>query len=133
MDDVQPGKITGGRGHVRGGHFRMATGTGGISLGVYGGWAILRAWQAIQGGFGEMASLKHGQNCSICGGGLQVSLPTEGGGLVRPASLRSTTIKDVLIHILGNAVTGGPGTQAGIRGRRTSAMRPVSISEGCHV
>jgi hypothetical protein len=71
-------------------------------------WAIWRALQAIQGGFGEMANPKHGKNCNICRGGLKVPLPTEREGLVRPASQRSTTIEDVLIHILGNAITGGP-------------------------
>jgi hypothetical protein len=36
-------------------------------------------------------------------------------------------------HFLGNAVMGSPGTQAGIRGRRTSARGPIRINEGCHV
>jgi hypothetical protein len=36
MDDVQPGKITGRRGHVLEGHFRVAPGTGGISGGGAG-------------------------------------------------------------------------------------------------
>jgi hypothetical protein len=53
-----------------------------------------------------MASPKHGKNHSICRGGLQVPLPInlELEGFMRPASQRSTTIKDDLIHILGNAV-----------------------------
>jgi hypothetical protein len=97
------------------------------------GWAIWRALQAIQGGFQEMNPPKHGDNCSICRGSLQVSLPTEREGFVRPASQSSSTIKGVLIHILGNAITGGPGTQAGIQGWRTSAMGPMHINEGCHV
>jgi hypothetical protein len=60
MDDVQPGKITGKRGHAREGHFRVAPGTGGISVRDGRGWAIWRALQAIQGGFREMATPKHG-------------------------------------------------------------------------
>jgi hypothetical protein len=47
MDDVQPGKFMGRRGHVQEGHCRVAPGTGGISLGVYRGWAICRAWQLV--------------------------------------------------------------------------------------
>jgi hypothetical protein len=35
-------------------------------VGVGRGWAIWRAWQAIQGEFGEMATPKHGEKCSIC-------------------------------------------------------------------
>jgi hypothetical protein len=68
---------------------------------------IWRAMQAVQVGFGEMAPPKHGQNRSICKGGLQVTLPTDWEGFVSPASQRFT--KNVLIHFLGNAVTGGPG------------------------
>jgi hypothetical protein len=52
---------------------------------------------------------------------------------VCPASQRSTTIEDVLIQILGNAVTGGRRTQARIRGQRTSAMGLVRINKGCRV
>jgi hypothetical protein len=52
---------------------------------------------------------------------------------VCPASQRSTMIEDVLIHILGNAVTGCPRTQARIWGQRTFAMGPVHINKGCHV
>jgi hypothetical protein len=116
MDDVQPGKITGRRGHFRKGHFRVAPGTGGISMGGGRGWAIWRALQAVQGGFQEMNPPKHGENCSICRGSLQVSLPTEREGFVRPASQSSTTIEGVLIHILGNVITGGPGRRRGFRG-----------------
>jgi hypothetical protein len=51
---------------------------------------------------------------------LQVQLPTERDsrreGFVCPASHRSTTFDNVLIHILGNAVTGGSETQAGFWG-----------------
>jgi hypothetical protein len=65
-------------------------------------------------------------------GGLQVPLLAERKVFVHPASQRSTTIEDVLIHILGNAVTGGPGTQEGILGRRTSTMGPIHINKGCH-
>jgi hypothetical protein len=97
------------------------------------GWAIWRAVQAVHVGFGEMATPKHGKNRSICRGGLQVPLPTEREGFVCSASQRSTTMEDVLIHFLGNAVAGGPGTHAEIRGRRTSAMEAIRINKGCHV
>jgi hypothetical protein len=97
------------------------------------GWAIWRAVHAVQVGFGEMATPKHGKNRSICRGGLQVPLPTEREGFVCPASQRYTTIEDVLIHVLGNAVTGGPGTQAEILGWRASAMGLVHVNKGCHV
>jgi hypothetical protein len=60
-------------------------------------------------------------------------VPTEREGFACPASQRSTTIEDVLIHFLGNALTGGPGTCAGDVGAEESAMGPVSIDEGCHV
>jgi hypothetical protein len=137
MDDVEPGKITGRRGHGQEGHFRVAPRTGEIIVGGgrgVRGWAIWRAMQAVQVGFSsEMATPQHGQNRSICRGGLQVPLPTDRKGFVCPASQMSTTIEDVLIHFLGNAVTGGSGTQAGIRGKRTSAMGLVRIKKGCHV
>jgi hypothetical protein len=133
MDDVQPGKITGRRGHGREGHFRAAPGAGGISVWGGRGWAIWGVVQAIQVGFREMATLKHGKKRSICRGGLQVPLPTKREGFVRLASQRSTTIEDVLIHFLGNTVRGGPGTQVGIRGRRTSTMGLVCTNKGCHV
>jgi hypothetical protein len=120
MDDVKPGKIPGRRGHVREGHFRVAPATCGISVGGARGWTIWRTVhehvQAVQAGFREislshlssMATPKHGKNCSICKGGLQVTLRTEQAGFVCPASQRSTTIEDVLIHFLDNAFT-GPG------------------------
>jgi hypothetical protein len=66
MDNVQPGKITGRRGHVQEGHLRVAPGTGGISVGGGRGWAIWRALQAVQVGFEEMVTPKHGKNRSIC-------------------------------------------------------------------
>jgi hypothetical protein len=117
MDDVQPGKIMGRRGHVWEGHFKEAPGTGGVSEGGWQGLGYLqRAWQATQGGLVDMTTPKHGENCSIFRGGLQVPLPIEREGLLRPASQRPTTLEDVLIHILGNAVTGGPRTQAGDSG-----------------
>jgi ribosomal protein L15 len=106
-DESTAGRVTSG----------AASGTGGISVRGGRGWAIWRAVQAIQVGFREMATPKHGKNRSICRGGLQVPLSTEREWSVCPASQRSTTIEDALIHFLGNAVTGGPGTQAGIRGR----------------
>jgi hypothetical protein len=73
MDDVKPGKITGRRGHVREGHFRVAPATCGISVGGGRGWAIWRTVhehvQAVQVGFREislshlssMATPKHGK------------------------------------------------------------------------
>jgi hypothetical protein len=97
-------------------------------VGVGRGWAVWRAVQAVQVGFKETVTPKHGDCHSICRGGLQVTLPTEREGIVCPASQRSTTIEDVLIHFMGNAVTGGPWKQAGIWGRRTSAMGPVRIN-----
>jgi hypothetical protein len=42
-------------------------------------------------------------------------------------------IEDVLIHFLGKAVTGGPGTHAVIQGRRTSALGLIRTNKGCHV
>jgi hypothetical protein len=42
---------------------------------------------------------------------------------------KATTIKYVLIHILGNAVLGGSGAQAGTLGQRASAMDLVHIHE----
>jgi hypothetical protein len=86
MDDVQPGKIAGRRGHFQEVHLRVAPGTGGISVGGGMGWAIWRALQTIQGGFGEMATQKHSKNSSICRAGMQVPLPTEREGFVHPAS-----------------------------------------------
>jgi hypothetical protein len=62
-----------------------------------------------------MATSKHGEKCSICRVGLQVPLLTEREGFVRPASQSSTTIDDVLMHMLGSDVMGGPGTQGGIQ------------------
>jgi hypothetical protein len=100
MDDVKPGQITGRRGHGREGHFRVAPGTGGISLRGGTGWAIWRAVHAVQVGFGEMASRKQGKNHNICRGGPQVQLLIGREGFVCPARQRSTTIEDVLIHIL---------------------------------
>jgi hypothetical protein len=128
MDDVQPGKITGRRGRVREGHFRVASGTGGISVGDGRGWAICWALQAIQCGFGEMATPKHGENCSICRGGLQVLLLTEWEGFARPASQRFTTIEDVSTHILGNAVTGGPWGLGGDSGAEFTCAMLVFIT-----
>jgi hypothetical protein len=66
MNDMQPGKFMGRRGHVREGHFRVAPGTGGIGLRGGRGLAIWRALQAIRGGFWEMATPKHVENRSIC-------------------------------------------------------------------
>jgi hypothetical protein len=99
MDDVQPGMIIGRRGHGRQGHFRVAPGTDGISVGVGRGWAIWRAVQAVRAGFKETVTPKHGDCCSICRGGLQVLLPTEREGLVCPASHRSSTIEDVFVEV----------------------------------
>jgi hypothetical protein len=56
-----------------------------------------------------MATVKHGQDCSICGSSLQVPLSAEREGFMRSASEMATTVKDALIHILGNTVSGGPG------------------------
>jgi hypothetical protein len=62
-----------------------------------------------------------------------VPLLTEREGFERPAIQGSTTIKDVLTHILGNAITEGPGTQVGILGQRASAMGPIRKNKGLHV
>jgi hypothetical protein len=58
---------------------------------------------------------------------LQVPLST---GFVRRATQPSTTTKDMLMHILGNAVTRSPGTQAWIQGQQTSATGPMRIDKG---
>jgi hypothetical protein len=47
---------------------------------------------------------------------LQVPLPTECEGFVRPARQGSTTMEDVLTHFLGNAITGGPWDAGGDSG-----------------
>jgi hypothetical protein len=56
-----------------------------------------------------MAAVKLGQDCSICESSLQVPLSAEREGFMRSASEMATTVKDALIHILGNAVAGVPG------------------------
>jgi hypothetical protein len=43
-------------------------------------------WHAVQGGFREVATTKHGNNCSIYTSGLQVPLSAEQKGFMHPAS-----------------------------------------------
>jgi hypothetical protein len=57
----------------------------------------------------------------------QVPLPAERQGFTRPTSQRATTIKDVLKHILGNAVLGSLGAQAEILGRSASVSDLIRI------
>jgi hypothetical protein len=49
------------------------------------------------------------------------------------ASVRAPTIKDLSIHILGNAVPRGPGAQASILGWRAFTMGLTRIHEWCHL
>jgi hypothetical protein len=132
MDDVQPGKILGRRGHVWESHSREARGTGGTSDGGWQGLGYLqKALQAFQGGFVDMATPKHGKNFSIFRGGEQVQLPIEREGLLRPASQRSTTrghVRGWVDTYSGRCCNGGPWDAGGIRGRRTSGMGPIHIN-----
>jgi hypothetical protein len=50
VDDVQPGKSVGRRGHNGGSHFGVAAGTGGISARVGRSRAIRMSWEATPGG-----------------------------------------------------------------------------------
>jgi hypothetical protein len=60
---------------------------------------------------------------------MHVPLSAERERFMRPTSQRAATIKYVVIHILGNAVLGGPGAQARILGWRASATDPIRIHE----
>jgi hypothetical protein len=84
MDDVQLGKITCRRRHTQeGGHFRVAPGTRGIGFGGGRSWLIWRAWQAIQGGCGEIRHFETWRKLQH----LQILLPTEWEGFVYHASV----------------------------------------------
>jgi hypothetical protein len=98
MVDVQSGKILGRIRRFGSSRVGVAPGTGGIGAGVGRSRAMRMAWQTIQ--WEVRATTKHGQNCSICGSGVQVPLLAEWAGFMHPASHRTTTIEDVLIHIL---------------------------------
>jgi hypothetical protein len=120
MNDVQPGKIMGRRGHVWEGHFKEAPGTSGVSEGGWQGLGYLqRAWQASQGGLVDMTTPTHGENCSIFRGGLQVPLPIEREGLLRPASQRYTTrghVRRWVDTYSGQCCNGGPWEAGGDSG-----------------
>jgi hypothetical protein len=77
-------------------------------------WGV--AGDGLSGGLCRPSKLGSGR-WPLRRGGLHIPLPTERKGFVCPASQRSTKIEDVLIHFLGNAVTGGPGTLVGFEGR----------------
>jgi glutamate-1-semialdehyde aminotransferase len=109
MDNVQPGKVAGRIGHLWGHHVRVTPGADETGVRVGGCRAIKMTWQTIQWGVREVATAKHVQDCSICRSGLQVPLSAEQEGIVRYASERAATVKDVLIQVLGNAASGGPG------------------------
>jgi hypothetical protein len=66
-------------------------------------------------------------NCSIGRSSLQVPLSAMREGLMSLTSSWVTSIKDALIHSLGNDVSGGPGANAGFLVRRASAMDLVCI------
>jgi hypothetical protein len=122
MDDLRPGKIAGRIGHFGGCNVGVAPGAGEISAGGGGSQAIRMTGQAMQWGVREVGTVKYGQNCSICRSGLQVKLSGEREELLRPASHRATTVKDVLMQFLGNAVSVAPGAQARVLGWRASAI-----------
>jgi hypothetical protein len=86
MDDVQPEKIAGRRRHLGWSDFGVAPSAGGIGAGVGRSRAIRMTGLTIQGGVREMATAKHGQNCSNRGRGLQVPLLAERGGFMGPKS-----------------------------------------------
>jgi hypothetical protein len=64
---------------------------------------------------------------------MQLGLSTDQEGFISTTSQRAITIKDMLIHIPSNAVSRGPGVQAGILGRELTAMDLTCIHERCHV
>jgi hypothetical protein len=74
-----------------------------------------------------VATAKHSLNCRIGRSGLQVPLPAEWGGFIHPVSQRAAPVEDVLTHIMGNAVSGGPWGQMRILRWRASAMGLIRI------
>jgi hypothetical protein len=120
---VQPGKIAIRRRHNGGSHLDVAPGTGGFNAGFGRSRAIRMTWETIQMGVREVSTAKHGKNS------LQVPLLAEQEGFERPTSHWATTIKDVLVHVMGNALLGGLGAQAEMLGQRASALDLIRIHQ----
>jgi hypothetical protein len=129
VDDVQPGKSAVKKRHFRGSHIGMASGTGEIGDEVGGSRAVRMTWQALRGRARklEVSTVMHALNCSIGRSSLQVPLLAEREWFLRPTSHRATPHGQRCVDTY-------PGQcQAGILGRRASAMDLQRIHECCHV
>jgi hypothetical protein len=102
---------------------------GGISAGVGRSRVSRLSEQTMQWGVRDVATAKRSQNSRIGRSGLHVPLSAEQEGFIRPANQGTTMVEGVLIHILGNAVSRGPGVQARILSWKTSAMGLTRIYE----
>jgi hypothetical protein len=94
VDVVQPDKLAVRTGHKGGSHVGAAPGTSGISAGVGRSLLLMSragrmTWETIQGGFREVSTAKHGQNCRSS---LQAPLLSEREGFVCPTNQKANTI-----------------------------------------
>jgi hypothetical protein len=128
MDDVQPDRVAGRIRALRGGNAGVAP--GGISAGVGRSRVSRMSEQTMQWGVRDVAN-RGSQNSGIGWSGLHVPLSAEQEGFIRPTNQGTTMVEGVLIHILGNAVSRGPGVQARILSWKTSAMGLTRIYEWC--